>query len=85
MNCEMCESRGRTTTEGVEFESSRTMYHVPETCTSHDDCKACPELGRACQDAKPDPNAPLALCRDCAAEHHEHWDGMWSDYYSGLI
>lgn len=32
-----------------------------------------------------DPNAPIWLCRECAKEHHEHWDGMWADYYSGLM
>lgn len=28
-----------------------------------------------------DPNAPISLCRDCANEHHEYWDGQWRDYY----
>lgn len=31
------------------------------------------------------PNAPTYLCRQCAKEHHTYWDGMWADYYSGII
>ncbi|MCK4499612.1 hypothetical protein KAU11_03895 [Candidatus Babeliales bacterium] len=26
-----------------------------------------------------DPNAPVMLCEECAAEHHAHWDEMWSE------
>lgn len=35
----------------------------------------------------PDPadNAPVPLCRDCAQEHHAHWDAMWADYQAGLL
>lgn len=25
-----------------------------------------------------DPNRPRPMCRRCAAEHHDHWDEMWS-------
>lgn len=32
-----------------------------------------------------DPNRPIPLCRECAAEHHEHWDSMWADYYSDKL
>ncbi len=32
-----------------------------------------------------DPNAPLALCRECAEEHHLNWDYTWAEYYSGLL
>lgn len=31
------------------------------------------------------PNASVLLCRDCAKEHHEHWDSMWADYYGRLL
>ena len=31
------------------------------------------------------PNADLALCRECAVDHHDHWDEMWADYYHGLL
>jgi len=31
------------------------------------------------------PNGPVLLCPDCAAAYNEHWDGMWADYYAGLI
>lgn len=30
-------------------------------------------------------NAPLSLCRGCAADHHAEWDERWSEYYSGLL
>lgn len=30
----------------------------------------------------PCPNAPVPLCRDCAAEHHAYWDEMWREYQS---
>ena len=26
-----------------------------------------------------DPNRPVALCPDCAADHHDRWDDMWSN------
>lgn len=29
-----------------------------------------------------DPNRPVALCPECAAEHHEYWDERWDDYRS---
>lgn len=32
-----------------------------------------------------DPNSPIPLCRPCAEFHHGYWDGMWADYYSGLL
>jgi len=32
-----------------------------------------------------DPNHPLLLCDECAAEYDEYWDSMWDDYYSGLV
>jgi hypothetical protein len=32
-----------------------------------------------------DPNRPVRLCRPCAAEHHLHWDMMWSEYYAGCL
>ena len=31
------------------------------------------------------PNADIPLCRDCAVDHHEHWDFMWAEYYAGLL
>lgn len=27
----------------------------------------------------PDPNRHVALCRDCASDHHAYWDDMWSN------
>jgi len=32
-----------------------------------------------------DPNRAVALCSSCAERHHEYWDEMWQDYYSGLL
>ncbi len=32
-----------------------------------------------------DPNRPLALCACCSIEHHNNWDDMWNEYYSGLL
>lgn len=31
------------------------------------------------------PNRPQLLCRCCAEEHHDYWDGMWADYNSGRL
>lgn len=31
------------------------------------------------------PNKPVWLCRDCAAEHHAHWDDMWEEYRTGVM
>jgi hypothetical protein len=32
-----------------------------------------------------DPNRCVVLCRECAKEHHEHWDEMWEEYYRGRL
>lgn len=32
-----------------------------------------------------DPNHPVLLCDDCWEEYAEYWDGMWADYYAGLL
>ena len=32
-----------------------------------------------------DPNAPIRLCREHAAEHHAYWKSMWNDYNSGRL
>jgi hypothetical protein len=32
-----------------------------------------------------DPNAPIRLCAECATEHHEYWNDMWAEYYSGRL
>lgn len=66
LGCERCGSL-----RGVEYESSRTAYHVDNI------------EGR--ENTPADPNRQRRYCRDCAAEHHQHWDSMWDDYYSGLL
>jgi len=60
---------------GVFLEDSRTAYEYPDRTRYQ--IIADIQL--------PDPNAPLALCRDCAEEHHEFWDDMWTEYYSGRL
>jgi hypothetical protein len=77
--CERCGS-----TEGVELESARTAYVracKADRCSVDilvRPCKAdCPHW------PKEDPNAPVLLCRPCALDHHEYWDGMWADYRAG--
>ena len=55
----------------VKPESSRTWYHVEGID------------GR--ENTPVDPNRQVRLCRTCAEEHHQHWDSMWSEYYSGLL
>jgi hypothetical protein len=62
------------TTEGVELESSRTMYPTEP-----------PTWLERVADIETDPNAPIPLCRECAEEHHDHWNGMWAEYYAGLM
>lgn len=63
------------TTEGVKLEDSRTQYPPMKysfwAAVMYDD------------DKLPDPNAPIPLCRECAVEHHEHWDEQWRDFYWG--
>lgn len=34
---------------------------------------------------KPDPNAPIHLCRPCAKKHHEEMDDLWQEYRSGQM
>jgi hypothetical protein len=31
------------------------------------------------------PNRSQLLCRRCAEYHHEYWDDMWKEYYSGRL
>jgi hypothetical protein len=31
-----------------------------------------------------DPNADILFCRPCASFHHDYWDEMWNEYYSGI-
>jgi hypothetical protein len=64
--------------DGVEWEDSRTAY---AKCTS--------AWGRILDfeiDADSlevyDPNASRPYCRECAEEHHSHWDAMWAEYNS---
>jgi hypothetical protein len=33
----------------------------------------------------PDPNRDVALCEECAEEHHVFWSEQWKEYYSGLL
>jgi len=64
--------RGCGSDKNVRLEDSRTAYaQKPYTlwmALIHDD-------------KIPDPNAPIPLCRECAAEHHAHWDEMWEEYH----
>lgn len=68
MKCEWCAAADITTSDGVELESSRTMY---------------PFDGEA--GSPSDPNRPIALCRNHAAEHHAHWDEMWAEVRAGWL
>ncbi len=36
-------------------------------------------------DGPNNPNRPDLLCRSCAQEHHDYWNDMWRDYYSGRL
>ena len=72
LKCSHCDE-----TTDVNYEDSRTCYCEPEL-TYFDWIK----LG---DDPKPDPNAPVPLCRKCAKEYHEFWDEMWKQYYSGQM
>ena len=65
-----CECCGKT--EGVKAESSRTAY----------DTTPFDRYDRILNEDAPDPNADVMLCRECAEEHHAHWDSMWADYYA---
>jgi hypothetical protein len=69
--CERC-----GTTEGVDVRSSRTMYPAPRLSSWERMLLDDEGLGEP-----PDPNAPPWLCPECAKEHDEYWDEMWSDYY----
>jgi hypothetical protein len=72
MQCECCGS-----TEGVELESSRTAYD-PGPMTRYQWL----QLDDPLNGKQPDPNVPLQLCRDCAAEHHAQWDQAWQEFYN---
>lgn len=82
MNCEQCGRAGGVGGE-VAMEDSRTAY--PHEPCQHTDCLECLELRAACFASTPNPNAPIALCRECAAEHHAQWDAQWAEYHAGLL
>lgn len=67
--CEHC-----ATIFGLAFEDSRTQYPY-----EYKD-----DLFSGKIDPK-DPNRSQLLCRQCAVLHHEYWDEMWRDYYSGKL
>lgn len=69
----VCEQCGHD--EGIEWESSRTMYDTrPLNYWQH--------LLVNLDLQKPDPNRPIAYCRDCAEDHHLCWDAQWAEHYS---
>lgn len=46
------------------------------------------EPSRTCyhrEPGEPNPNADIALCRDCATDHHAHWDDRWAEYYRSVL
>jgi hypothetical protein len=49
-----------------------------------EDSRTCYMHGTT-DDSAEDPNRQVALCRECAKEHHEYWDSMWADYYAGRL
>lgn len=57
---------------GLKLEDSRTQYPGK---TIWDDG----------YEPHKDPNRPSLLCRMCADLHHEYWDDMWKEYYSGRL
>lgn len=57
------------TTQGVKLEPSRTQYDTMYPRTRFE---------RILDPEPEDPNIDIPLCRDCAEEHHHHWDEMWA-------
>lgn len=57
--------------EDIRLEDSRTNYEPKPVTLWHHIREELP----------PDPNAPVALCRDCAADHHAYWDERWDEWY----
>jgi hypothetical protein len=57
------------TTEGVRLEPSRTQYDTSYPRTRFE---------RILDPEPENPNIDIPLCRDCAEEHHHHWDEMWA-------
>lgn len=73
--CARCEA-----TEGVTLQDSRTMYYVPPL-TRFQRLLFDDPINEEGADPRPDPNAPVPLCPDCAVEHHQHWDDLWREVY----
>lgn len=78
MDSAVCECCGSTV--DVRLEDSRTAYpyEIPAPTVWDKVLDREPE-------PPPDPNAPVWLCRECAADHHSLWDERWSEYYAGLL
>lgn len=32
-----------------------------------------------------DPNRDLYLCDNCAEDYYDYYDGLWQDYYGGIL
>lgn len=85
MRCKWCDSE-----EGVELESARTAYaRIPaiEVIPEEEKALLSDSMRRYFEKKMVDnpSNAPVPLCRPCAKEHHEYWDGMWEEYYAGCM
>jgi hypothetical protein len=75
--------------EFAEAEEYSRRIERCENCGTTDmveleDSRTCYTHGTI-DDGPEDPNRRVALCRDCAKEHHDNWDAMWSDYYGSRL
>ena len=43
------------------------------------------QQGCRTQYVDPELNTSPWLCLVCSEGYHEHWDGMWAEYYSGRL
>ena len=74
MTCECCGS----TAPDVHLHPSHTSYAL-EPMTRYD------WLLYEDREDRPDPNADILMCNDCAETHDEFWAEQWAGYYQGLL
>lgn len=50
-------------------------------------CECCEHVGDVLENdsRRMDCDRKWILCVHCSAEHNEHWDDMWQEYYSGCL
>lgn len=85
--------KARVSGHSARAEAAKKVFHYEKPAPFIGNCEGqCKgrlvlvrwESSRTCYSDSPldgGRNRDVALCAECAREHHEYWDEMWADYY----